>query len=558
MSDAAVCSSEGWIDLPLQGLTKSELREQGVPQDLIAAVRSARSVADLEALPLPAQVFRRVATTLVQTRAGARYRAFNEAHRSDLAQGLVDLLVTLDDRQQAMVDRVAEGGFARIRGVAGSGKTQVLLHAIAKRLYRAPAATDLFWSYNRTLGDMARAMVNRLAGPRAQHLTLETFDGWCKRYLGETRQIKREDDLRSLVATAREHARKASWDSTHKIWERDLEFWREEFDFIRDQPVESLSDYLEVERVGRGTRLDRGQRALVWLTLEQYMRVLDTHSVRDWRQVRLDAYRRLRGRPERLFEQVFIDEAQDLPPIAFRLASLLSCNNVTLTLDGAQAIYRKGFRWRDLGAPTSRTVTLTTCYRTTGSISRMVVPFRATEDDPLATSTVREGRKPRAVKVLGGYREADWVVEDIRRRLERGESPGHIAVLAYTRRLTKAVAHTLEDAGIQVSKSTDGCLDFSDATVKVATINSAKGLEFPVVYIAPLWDDDFFPRKGDPDERELEAERRRKVLYVALTRARDELILVHRRDKASRILHEIPATTLEHEEVTVGAAPADA
>lgn len=133
-----------------------------------------------------------------------------------------------------------------------------------------------------------------------------------------------------------------------------------------------------------------------------------------------------------------------------------------------------------------RNTTLTTCYRTTAAISKIVEPFGPVEDDPLATSPVRVGVKPRVVDVTGPADETDWVVDDIRRRLEARQKPGRIAILAFQRSIAKAAAYRLQQRGLQVSTSADCCLDFSDDTVKVVTMNSAKGLEFPVAYISPL------------------------------------------------------------------------
>lgn len=58
--------------------------------------------------------------------------------------------------------------------------------------------------------------------------------------------------------------------------------------------------------------------------------------------MRRDAYRKLRDAKTCRFDQVFIDEAQDLPPLALKIADLLAGPNITIAVNGAQAIYRKG------------------------------------------------------------------------------------------------------------------------------------------------------------------------------------------------------------------------
>jgi DNA helicase-2/ATP-dependent DNA helicase PcrA len=87
------------------------------------------------------------------------------------------------------------------------------------------------------------------------------------------------------------------------------------------------------------------------------------------------------------------------------------------------------------------------------------------------------------------------------------------------------------------------------------TIHAAKGLEFPVVFLAGL-EDGLFPslrgRDGGDEEAELEEERR--LAYVAITRARDRLVLTSaqtrrtwnevRMNRPSRFLDDIPSECL--------------
>ncbi len=96
--------------------------------------------------------------------------------------------------------------------------------------------------------------------------------------------------------------------------------------------------------------------------------------------------------------------------------------------------------------------------------------------------------------------------------------------------------------------------DTADAVV-LMTIHSAKGLEFPVVFL-PGMEDGIFPgMQSILDTSELEEERR--LAYVAITRAREKLYMTHARNRllygrtqynpCSRFLEEIPESLLEKE-----------
>ena len=96
--------------------------------------------------------------------------------------------------------------------------------------------------------------------------------------------------------------------------------------------------------------------------------------------------------------------------------------------------------------------------------------------------------------------------------------------------------------------------DSSSDSVTMMTIHSAKGLEFPVVFL-PGMEEGIFPgMQSIYNPGEVEEERR--LAYVAITRAREELFLTNAdsrllfgstsRNKPSRFLGEIPEELTEH------------
>ena len=91
--------------------------------------------------------------------------------------------------------------------------------------------------------------------------------------------------------------------------------------------------------------------------------------------------------------------------------------------------------------------------------------------------------------------------------------------------------------------------------VTMMTVHSAKGLEFPVVYVVGMEEGVFPGSSAQYDEEELEEERR--LCYVAMTRAKEKLTLTNARqrmlygrtsaNRPSRFLEEIPEEDIRWE-----------
>jgi len=69
-----------------------------------------------------------------------------------------------------------------------------------------------------------------------------------------------------------------------------------------------------------------------------------------------------------------------------------------------------------------------------------------------------------------------------------------------------------------------------DNAIRLMTLHSAKGLEFPVVFIVGL-EEGVFPHKRAEDENNIEEERR--LCYVGITRAKEKLYMTHARFRST-------------------------
>jgi DNA helicase II / ATP-dependent DNA helicase PcrA len=118
---------------------------------------------------------------------------------------------------------------------------------------------------------------------------------------------------------------------------------------------------------------------------------------------------------------------------------------------------------------------------------------------------------------------------------------------------------TLEQFLQEIALKADGDSRKDDeGLVTLMTLHNAKGLEYPIVFVAGC-EEGVFPHQRALDEGGIEEERR--LFYVAVTRAMRELYLTYARRRsvfgastyglASRFLDEIPADLCEREELPV-------
>jgi DNA helicase-2/ATP-dependent DNA helicase PcrA len=113
--------------------------------------------------------------------------------------------------------------------------------------------------------------------------------------------------------------------------------------------------------------------------------------------------------------------------------------------------------------------------------------------------------------------------------------------------LQSFLSHAALEAGETQGESWDDC-------VQLMTMHSAKGLEFPLVFIVGV-EDGLFPHQRSVDDAGGRLEEERRLCYVGMTRAREQLFLCYAEIRRmhgsenfcrpSRFIDEIPAGLLE-------------
>ncbi len=104
-------------------------------------------------------------------------------------------------------------------------------------------------------------------------------------------------------------------------------------------------------------------------------------------------------------------------------------------------------------------------------------------------------------------------------------------IISYMKSVIKSPADAEKEQGASLEEtllSEDDFFDPKAEAVALMTLHMAKGLEFRVVFIAGV-EDGLIPYTLNKDNADIEEERR--LFYVGMTRAKDELFLIHARNR---------------------------
>ena len=258
--------------------------------------------------------------------------------------------------------------------------------------------------------------------------------------------------------------------------------------------------------------------------------------------------------PRFQYGAVLIDEGHDFEPDWYKLIVQMidpRTNSLLVLYDDAQNIYgqasRKKLSWKSLGVQAQgRTTILKLNYRNTLEILSVARGFanellleRAEEDDgvPLIApeSAGRRGALPELIRVERMEDQLPAIIQRLRDEHAGGRRLSDMAVIFRNGWEGEKLHEALQRAEIP-SRLAEGngksSLFVVDDTVKLVTMHSSKGLEFPLVIIPGLGS---LPKPGKDEVDEA------RLLYVAMTRATERLVLIHHEDSifSQRIRHSI-------------------
>ena len=450
--------------------------------------------------------------------------------------------IFLHPSQRRIVTRDVNGPM-RVLGGAGTGKTVVLIHRanhLASNVFTAPGDRLLVTTFTKNLAlDLEHNLRNLCSAEAFARLEIVHLHRWAVRFMA------RHGHTFNFVSEVRRHEIMEQALLEAPDDDLPIEFYLEEWDrVVQANDVLSRDDYLTVPRSGRGTPLDRRKRAQVWPVLERYRELLEAQGLSEWQDLMREARMFLEKQPVTLsYRAVLADEVQDFGENELKLLRAIApdgANNLFVVGDAHQRIYGHPVVMSRMGIEIrGRSRRLKLNYRTTEQIRRRAVAvLEGCDVDDLdggldtiqGYQSLREGPAPTVRQFESADEEGEFILKRLKSWIEAGVEPRSICLTVRSHSLLDdRYQPLLEAAGLDVVQvGRDPEQEAATAGVRLATMHRLKGLEFSRVIVASVQAGTVpMPYSEAPDSASEEEHlmRERCLLHVAMTRARDELVV---------------------------------
>lgn len=467
--------------------------------------------------------------------------------------------VFLHPEQRRYAVRRYKGPF-RLSGGAGTGKTVVLIHRARVLAREQPDARIVLTTFTTNLADALRDGLAHLdpTVPQATALNqpgvyVTGVDALAAAVI-RSAGIGIADTVQTVLGDARSTP---TGRTSNGRWREVIEasssklppeianetFLNAEYALVvLPNRVQNENEYRRIRRPSRGVALDRAKRDSVWALIAAYRAQCRIDGTLDFAEAAAVAAAHLATTGGQA-DHVLVDEGQDLSPTHWKMLRALVTegeDDLFVAEDSHQRIYGNRTVLGRYGIKiVGRSQRLTLNYRTTAQNLRYAMAvldggdYVDLEEQAEATGyrSARSGPTP-AVETLESLpAELDTIAGRIRSWLDGGTAPETIAVLVHDKFQRERVVNALNERSVQ-ARAVDRDRP-AEGRVLVMTMHRAKGMEFAKVVLADVGFQSAAEKArldGLDDIERHDAElRARSLVYVAATRARDELVVVQRR-----------------------------
>jgi len=306
--------------------------------------------------------------------------------------------------------------------------------------------------------------------------------------------------------------------------------------------VTSREEHLAAKQKAMGRVLTPDQVAEAWKGIQSFEKSLSQLGAWTHETVRREATRLLIDASEKPYRHIVIDEAQDLTADQWRLLRAAvpeGSDDIFIAGDTHQRIYDNHVTLRDVGIDIQgRSAELSLNYRTTAEIlgwglgllrGEPIDDMNGALDSIARCRSAIHGAPPRLLGFKSSQIEEQCVVEAVRDWISEGIDPSEIGIATRTHWFGGKILKVLRSEGIPTFDLANG--QNLDGAVSLGTMHNMKGLEFRCVAVAGVGakqvpePNHVTPADMDNHTHHQDIEREKCLLFVACTRARDELLI---------------------------------
>ena len=400
-----------------------------------------------------------------------------------------DILEGLNPAQLEAVETI--DGPVRIMAGAGTGKTTVIIRRIANIIRRGKARPEEILAVTFTrkaAGEMRHRLGALLGDDVARRLSVGNFHATSSEMLRRHSHllglpsrftVLDDDGQRDVIADL---ALKLGYLGTKKDKVKVMRFQSQISSWKEDgHDSDRILSEADLTQLSPGPNFDDPEFLIrAAKVFEAYQIEMETRRWCDFADLVLHMVRLFRNFPDVLkaeagrFRYLMVDEFQDTSPVQNEWVTWMAREhkNICVVGDTDQSIYE----WRNARpeimlnfAKTwkgAKTITIDTNYRSTQQIldiSNIVVePLRAKDGLEKVLKSSKQGTPPRDF-VRGydsGFEEADTIADNIRYKIDQGETPSEIAILCRSGMIITGVERALRDRGIRYIVA--GAMKFTD------------------------------------------------------------------------------------------------
>lgn len=448
-------------------------------------------------------------------------------------------------------------GPARLLGVSGSGKTAIIVKRALRLAKKYPSEKILILTLNRSLAKLIENLVEVLINYQdnkielREQIKVKSYWDFCRDYLIENAKDDMEKKIYDEFVDKHLDSVEFSWEefyrcennnddanvlfNLHKsLLSRGINsqsYIKQEFDWIRSAFSSSdRNKYLEVEREGRYIPLGKENREDILKGLKCWEEHMKFIGVTDYLGLSQSILKHIdKIRPQ--YRSILVDEMQDFGTIELLVIRKLcneNENDIFLTGDIAQVVQAKHQKITQAGIKIAgqNYLKITKNYRNSREILAAAYEVFNNNTEHSNFSSEFEILNPeyanfsspkpflrKASSITNGFNSSYEYLKDIL-EINKNEK-GCIAICGYS---YYEILKIGQELNIPVL---DGKMDLSESSIFLSDLENTKGFEFDRMIIINC-NEGVVP---NPDQPKEEWFRDISRLYVAMTRAKRELII---------------------------------